>query len=89
MQNLVKEDSNLRSFFDYLFIEKGLSKNTIKAYGVDLEGFINWLNNNKKIEYIKATELQINNYISFLFKSNLKSSSINRKISSIKALYLF
>ena len=89
MQNLVKEDSNLRSFFDYLFIEKGLSKNTIKAYGVDLEGFINWLNNNKKIEYIKATEVQINNYISFLFKSNLKSSSINRKISSIKALYLF
>ena len=89
MQNLIKEDSNLRSFFDYLFIEKGLSKNTIKAYGVDLEGFINWLNNNKKIEYIKATELQINNYISFLFKSNLKSSSINRKISSIKALYLF
>ena len=89
MQNLVKEDSNLRSFFDYLFIEKGLSKNTIKAYGVDLEGFINWLNNNKKIEYTKATELQINNYISFLFKSNLKSSSINRKISSIKALYLF
>tara|TARA_Y100000816_G_scaffold196151_1_gene143388 strand:+ start:144 stop:1034 length:891 start_codon:yes stop_codon:yes gene_type:complete len=89
MQNLVKEDSNLRSFYDYLFIEKGLSKNTIKAYGVDLEGFINWLNNNKKIEYIKATELQINNYISFLFKSNLKSSSINRKISSIKALYLF
>ena len=89
MQNLVKEDSNLRSFFDYLFIEKGLSKNTIKAYGVDLEGFINWLNNNKKIEYIKATELQINNYISFLFKSNLKRSSINRKISSIKALYLF
>ena len=89
MQNLVKEDSNLRSFYDYLFIEKGLSKNTIKAYGVDLKGFINWLNNNKKIEYTKATELQINNYISFLFKSNLKSSSINRKISSIKALYLF
>ena len=89
MQNLVKEDSNLRSFFDYLFIEKGLSKNTIKAYGVDLKGFINWLNNNKKIKYTKVTELQINNYISFLFKSNLKSSSINRKISSIKALYLF
>ena len=89
MQNLVKEDSNLRSFYDYLFIEKGLSKNTIKAYGVDLKGFINWLNNNKNIEYTKATELQINNYISFLFKSNLKSSSINRKISSIKALYLF
>ncbi len=88
MQNLINEDSNLRSFFDYLFIEKGLSKNTTKAYKVDLEGFINWLNN-KNIKYIKVTESEINNYVSFLFKSNLKSSSINRKISSIKALYLF
>tara|TARA_X000000368_G_scaffold360109_1_gene303727 strand:- start:4256 stop:5143 length:888 start_codon:yes stop_codon:yes gene_type:complete len=88
MQYSIKEDSSLRSFFDYLFIERGLSKNTIKAYEVDLEGFISWLNN-KNIEYKKVSELQINKYISFLFKSNLKSSSINRKISSIKALYLF
>tara|TARA_B100001029_G_scaffold173703_1_gene172892 strand:+ start:442 stop:1332 length:891 start_codon:yes stop_codon:yes gene_type:complete len=89
MQNSIKEDPYLRSFFDYLFIERGLSKNTIKAYEVDLEGFISWLNNDKNIEYIKVTEGQINNYISFLFKSNLKSSSISRKISSIKALYFF
>ena len=48
MQHLIKEDSNLRSFFDYLFIEKGLSKNTINAYEVDIERFIQWLKQNNK-----------------------------------------
>ena len=32
MQNLKKEDANLRSFLDHLYIEKGLSQNTVKAY---------------------------------------------------------
>ena len=89
MQHSIKEDSNLRSFFDYLFIEKGLSKNTIKAYEVDIERFIQWLKQNNKSDYLNAKETQINKYISHLFKIHLKSSSINRKISSIKAFYLF
>ena len=89
MQHSIKEDSNLRSFFDYLFIEKGLSKNTIKAYEVDIERFIQWLKQNNKSDYLNAKETQINKYISNLFKTHLKSSSINRKISSIKAFYLF
>lgn len=89
MQHSIKEDSNLRSFFDYLFIEKGLSKNTIKAYEVDIERFIQWLKQNNKSDYLNAKEIQINKYISHLFKIHLKSSSINRKISSIKAFYLF
>ena len=89
MQHSIKEDSNLRSFFDYLYIEKGLSKNTIKAYEVDIEKFIQWLKQNNKSDYLNAKETQINKYISHLFNTHLKSSSINRKISSIKAFYLF
>ena len=89
MQHLIREDSNLRSFFDYLFIEKGLSKNTIKAYEVDIERFIYWLKQDNKSDYLNAKEVEINAYISYLFKEHLKSSSINRNISSIKALYLF
>ena len=36
MQNLNKEDANLRSFLDHLYIEKGLSQNTVKAYEADI-----------------------------------------------------
>ena len=89
MQNLNKEDANLRSFLNYLYIEKGLSQNTVKAYEVDLLAFISWITNNTNTDVINIKEDNINKYISYLFKTKLKSSSVNRKISSIKSFYLF
>ena len=89
MQNLNKEDANLRSFLNYLYIEKGLSQNTVKAYEVDLLAFISWITDNTNTDVINIKEDNINKYISYLFKTKLKSSSVNRKISSIKSFYLF
>ena len=89
MQNLNKEDANLRSFLNYLYIEKGLSQNTVKAYEVDLLSFISWITDNTNTDVKNIKEDNINKYISYLFKTKLKSSSVNRKISSIKSFYLF
>tara|TARA_B100000963_G_scaffold359767_1_gene388120 strand:- start:5159 stop:6049 length:891 start_codon:yes stop_codon:yes gene_type:complete len=89
MQSPKKEDQNLRSFFNYLIIEKGLSNNTIDAYETDLNSFIKWINKNKITNYLEVKESDINKYISYLFSSKLKSSSVNRKISSLKSFYLF
>ena len=89
MQNLNKEDANLRSFLDHLYIEKGLSQNTVKAYEADISAFINWIKENTKLKLKDIKEENINKYISYLFELNLKSSSVNRKISSIKSLYMF
>ena len=89
MQSPKKEDQNLRSFFNYLIIEKGLSNNTIDAYETDLNSFIKWIDKNKITNYLEVKESDINKYISYLFSSKLKSSSVNRKISSLKSFYLF
>ena len=89
MQSPKKEDQNLRSFFNYLIIEKGLSNNTIDAYETDLNSFIKWINKNKITNYLEVKESDINKYISYLFRSKLKSSSVNRKLSSLKSFYLF
>ena len=89
MQKLIEEDPNLRDFFNYLYIEKGLSQNTVKSYKRDIDGFLNWSYKLRNIYYINLQEADINKYISFLFESKLKSSSVNRKISSLKSLYLF
>ena len=89
MQNLNKEDTNLRSFLDYLYIEKGLSQNTVKAYEVDLLAFMSWITDHTNLDIKNIKEDNINKYISYLFKTKLKSSSVNRKISSIKSFYLF
>ena len=89
MQKIIQEDSNLRSFFDYLYIEKGLSQNTVQAYETDILSFLNWLTKMPNINYLNLKEDNINKYIAYLFKSKLKSSSVNRKISSLKSLYLY
>ena len=89
MQELVIGDPYLKDFFNYLYIEKGLSQNTVKSYKRDIDSFISWSKKYKKSNYVDFNETEINEFISFLFKSHLKSASVNRKISSIKSLYLF
>ena len=83
-----KKDHLLRSFLDSLYIEKGLSKNTISSYKNDISSFSSWCDK-EHLDRLKITDLNLNNYISNLFSIGLKSSSINRKISSIKHFYLF
>ena len=88
MQTSNKEDSNLRSFLNYLLVDKGLSYNTVKAYEADISSFFQWLDN-EDLKYKNLQEDHINQYISFLFKRKMRSSSVNRKISSIKSFYIF
>jgi integrase/recombinase XerD len=83
-----KKDHLLRSFLDSLYIEKGLSKNTVSSYKNDISSFSSWCDK-EQLDRLKITDLNLNNYISNLFSIGLKSSSINRKISSIKHFYLF
>ena len=83
-----KKDHLLRSFLDSLYIEKGLSKNTVSSYKNDISSFSSWCDK-EHLDRLKITDLNLNNYISNLFSIGLKSSSINRKISSIIHFYLF
>ena len=87
-KNLI-EDQTLRSFLDYLHIEKGLSPNTVKSYQSDLSIFFEWLssNCNSSIENTKSEDLEL--FIKHLFKLGFKSTTINRKISSIKTFYVY
>ena len=88
MQTSNKEDSNLRSFLNYLLVDKGLSNNTVKAYEADISSFFQWLDN-EDLKYKNLQEDHINQYVSFLFQRKMRSSSVNRKISSIKSFYIF
>ena len=83
-----KKDHLLRSFLDSLYIEKGLSNNTVLSYKNDILSFFEWCEE-EQLNRLKITSLNLNNYIANLFSTGLKSSTINRKISSIKHFYLF
>ena len=84
-----KKDPLIRSFLDSLFIEKGLSKNTIKSYESDLKEFFAWCHNIHKKLPSKLNSSSINIYLCHLFNKNIKSSSVNRKLSTLKAFYIF
>ena len=89
MQHIYKKDQSLRSFFTFLYVEKGLSKNTIEAYSNDINDFLSWLNKRNIQDYKEISELVVNEYVAYLFNKALKSSTVNRKISSLKSFYLF
>ena len=89
MNDKSKEDQYLGSFFNYLVIEKGLSSNSIKAYKIDIKKFLLWLSLSNKPSFKNICESDLNEYIAYMFKNKLSSSSVNRNISSIKAFYLF
>lgn len=84
-----KKDYLIGSFLDYLFIEKGLSQNTVLSYKNDIHSFSLWSLKELGIPLKKINKIDINQFISHLFKEGLKSSSVNRKISTLKAFYLF
>jgi len=83
-----KKEHLISSFLDSLCIEKGLSKNTVSSYKSDISSFLLWLSSNS-FNPLNVTSVEINNYVAKLFSDDLKSSSVNRKISSIKSFYIF
>ena len=89
MRRYLLKDPITRSFIDYLFIEKGLSQNSVKSYQSDLLHFMEWSIQVLKIPAKLTTSQDINKYIKYLFDQDFKSSSVNRKISSMKAYFIF
>ena len=84
-----KKEHLIGSFLDYLYIEKGLSTNTVKSYESDIEAFNKWSIKVLGLSLKRLNSIDINQYTAHLFKLGLKSSSVNRKISAIKSFYLF
>lgn len=79
----------LDKFKNYLEAEKKYSILTVNAYTKDIEEFKDYLESlgisfSKNLEYTF-----IRNWIVFLSKNKISPSSINRKISSLKAYYKF
>ena len=83
-----KKDHLIDSFLDSLYIEKGLSNNTVSSYQNDIKSFFLWLDENS-FNPLNINASDANNYVSKLFGDGLKSSSVNRKISAIKSFYIF
>ena len=80
----------LEDFINYIKSEKRFSKHTITSYETDLNQFFNYIETECQITNPKDVSFKlIRNWISSLLENNLKSTSVNRKISSLKSYYKF
>jgi integrase/recombinase XerD len=75
----------LRDFLIYLSVEKGLSKNTIESYSIDLKKFQDFLSLKNK-NFASFTRSDVVDFIGTLRNKGYSISSTCRFISSIKSL---
>jgi integrase/recombinase XerD len=81
--------SIIAQFRAYLLVEKRVSQNTYNAYKRDIDQFLHYLKLHK-IQFDHVSISHIKKFLAYLKKKLfLKSVTIARKISSIKALYVY
>jgi len=76
----------LELFTDYLWMEHGLSENTLSAYRNDLAGYALWLNANGS-DMRAADTILIQQYLAFQFVQGRKNRSTARLLSTLRRFY--
>ncbi|MGO9377066.1 MAG: site-specific tyrosine recombinase XerD [Dissulfurispiraceae bacterium] len=74
----------LKSFISYLSVERGLSRNTVESYILDLKGFFGFIGERGKQQQAFTRE-DIVDYLGRLKDSGYSAASICRFISSVKS----
>jgi len=75
-------------FIDHLWLEDGLSKNTLTSYRLDLNLFSQWLNKDSKKNILDVSQADIQEYLAFKFPTS-KSRSISRLLATLRRLFRY
>jgi integrase/recombinase XerD len=76
-------------FLNYLSVERGLSRNTISAYGTDLKHFMEYLATKGISDPDSVKRQEITDYMLGLKDRGISSNSISRGLVAIKMFYKF
>ena len=83
-------DVYIKGFYNYLLIEKSLSKNTVDAYVRDINKMAKYFLDLEKGKNIKSVSYEdFQNYLAHLNDEKIKARSQSRVISSIRAFYKY
>lgn len=79
--------AELDIFIDHLWLEDGLSKNTLESYRLDLTAFALWLPKQDK-QLLNVEQADIQQYLAVRFPQS-KPRSISRLIASLRRFYRY
>ncbi len=84
----IQSQSSIDNFIDALWLEDGLSKNTLAAYRRDLSMYADWLGDKKQgcRQLNQTTEPELNNYFAARHDST-KATSANRRLTVFKRYF--
>lgn len=82
-------NEDLRAFRHYLQAERGMARNTVLAYGRDLERFAGWATESGLADYLKPSVRDLGHYLYHLRDEGLAPASIARHLVALKMFYRF
>jgi integrase/recombinase XerD len=83
------DQQDIESFVDSLWMERGLSDNTLNAYRTDLHGLAYWLKKEHGTRLMDAERSQLLDYLSQRVHGGAKPRTTARLISSIRRFYQY
>ena len=81
-------EKQVKSFLEFLKMEKKMSLNTLQSDERDVLQFNKYLNENK-LNYVKVKQEDIKDYLNHLQEIVKKTSSISRSLASIRCFYQY
>lgn len=78
----------IEAFLDGLWTERGLSRNTLAAYGADLRGFAAWLAVRRR-GLLSAERADIQAYLADRVADGVRMRSLRRLLTSLRRFYAF
>jgi integrase/recombinase XerD len=85
----VLESEAIERFISSLWLEQGLSDNTLSAYRKDIELFQRWLVATDGTSLLEVSSAQIQSYLAYKLDSGSKAASSARALSVLRRLYRY
>ena len=96
MQRKEQQDINgeslreIDAFVDAMWLESGLSKNTLSAYRSDLKQFCLFLQTlPSAVSLLQVTQAEVQKYLAFCLANGVKASSSSRILSTLRRFYRY
>ncbi len=80
---------SVRSFLEYLEVERNYSSNTLRAYEADLRHFITYLFSSSVHTLNEVNKNLLRSYLSSLLDSGLTKKSVARKIACLRSFFRY